>query len=190
MPIAPARSKAFPAIWPDMPVIAFLVAFDVAARVAPHAPNVMPVAASALFAASILRRRTLALVVPFAAMALSDALIGFGDWRVMGVVYGCLALPALSALLPRRVRSASLIASLAVISSLVFFAATNLAVWAFSGLYAPTLEGLGECYIAALPFLKNTVAGDLFWTMVLFGTYWLAKGLSARRAAAGGPKRA
>ena len=47
------------------------VGFDVVARLLPHAPGFMPVAASALFAGRMLRIRGLALVVPLAAMALS-----------------------------------------------------------------------------------------------------------------------
>jgi hypothetical protein len=63
---------------------------------------------------------------------------------------------------------------------LLFFATTNFAVWAFSGMYAPDLHGLVHCYVAALPFLWNTVAGDMLWTTLLFGTWWSAKFLLAQ----------
>jgi hypothetical protein len=33
---------------------------------------------------------------------------------------------------------------------------------------------LVECYIAALPFFRNALAGDLFYAAVLFGSYELA----------------
>jgi hypothetical protein len=59
--------------------------------------------------------------------------------------------------------------------SLLFFAATNFAVWAFSGLYPLTWQGLTTCYVAALPFLDKTVLGDLFWCGVLFGGAWLVQ---------------
>src|SRR5262249_3823053 len=64
-------------------------------------------------------------------------------------------------------------------SSLLFFATTNFAVWAFSGMYAHDLHGLVLCYVAALPFLWNTVAGDMLWTALLFATWWSAKFLLA-----------
>jgi hypothetical protein len=57
--------------------------------------------------------------------------------------------------------------------SLIFFAVTNFAVWAFNGMYPMNFQGLTQCYIAALPFLDKTVMGDLFWTAVLFGGAWL-----------------
>jgi hypothetical protein len=155
----------------DLALAMGLVGLDVVARLAPHAPNFTPVAASALFAGAVLRSRTLALAVPLAAMLASDFILGGYDWRVMGVVYAALALPAL---LGRwgRARGAIVLVPLALFSSLFFFATTNFAVWAFSGMYTHDLAGLVQCYVAALPFLQNTIIGDMFWTTLLFGGWW------------------
>ena len=155
-----------------------LVGLDIVARLAPHAPNVTPIAASALFAGMVLRSRALALAVPLAAMLVSDLVVGAYDWRVMSVVYAALALPALLARWGRT-RSAVLLPPLILSSSLFFFATTNFAVWAFSGMYAHDVHGLVHCYVAALPFLYNTVAGDVLWTTLLFGIWWSAKVLLA-----------
>ena len=65
-------NKARTDLWMDLALVAFLIAFDVAARLLPHAPGFLPVAASALFAGRMLRVPALALVVPVAAMVLSD----------------------------------------------------------------------------------------------------------------------
>jgi hypothetical protein len=151
-----------------------LVGLDIVARVAPHAPNVTPIAASAVFAGMVLRSRALALAVPVAALLLSDLVAGSYDWRIAGVVYAALALPALAARWARA-RPVVVLAPLVLSSSLLFFATTNFAVWAFSGMYAHDLRGLVHCYVAALPFLWNTVAGDVLWTTLLFGTWWSAK---------------
>jgi len=155
-----------------------LVGLDVVARVAPHAPNVTPIAASAVFAGMMLRSRALALAVPLLAMLVSDLVVGAYDWRIMGVVYAALALPALLARWGRA-RPMVVLAPLVLSSSLLFYATTNFAVWAFSGMYAHDLNGLVQCYVAALPFLYNTVAGDALWTTLLFGTWWSAKFLLA-----------
>jgi hypothetical protein len=156
-----------------------LVALDIVARLAPHAPNVTPVAASALFAGMVLRSRALALAVPLAAMLVSDLVVGAYDWRIMSVVYAALALPALLGMWGRAWRPVVVLAPLVLSSSLLFFATTNFAVWAFSGMYAYDLDGLVLCYVAALPFLYNTVAGDMLWTTLLFGSWWSAKLLFA-----------
>src|SRR5207249_4640450 len=83
-------------LWPDVALAVFLIGFDVAARLMWHAPNVSPVAASALFAGMMLRWRSLALVVPLAALLIGDVIQGFYHWPVMAVVYAALALPAVA----------------------------------------------------------------------------------------------
>src|SRR3954468_24877918 len=80
-----------------------LVALDVLARVAPHAPSFSPLVASALFAGMVIGRRY-ALLVPLAAMLLSDGLLGFEGWRMRLVVYAALPLPAVLGFLARNVR--------------------------------------------------------------------------------------
>src|SRR6266700_4968597 len=116
-----------------------LVWLDVVGRLAPHAPNVTPIAASAVFAGMVLRSRALALAVPLAAMLVSDLVVGAYDWRIMGVVYAALALPALLARWGRALRPVVVLAPLVLFSSLLFFATTNFAVWAFIIMYAHDL---------------------------------------------------
>jgi hypothetical protein len=152
-----------------------LIGLDVAARLLPHAPNFTPIAASAVFAGMMFRTKSLALAVPVTAMLISDFVLGAYDWRVMSVVYIALALPAILAMWGRKFRLPIVLPSVVLSSSLLFFVTTNFAVWAFSGMYPNDLSGLIRCYIAGLPFLQNTVAGDLFWSAALFGTWWLAR---------------
>jgi len=162
----------------DLSLAMSLVGLDVVARLAPHAPNVTPIAASAVFAGMMLRSRALAVAVPLSALLVSDLVVGAYDWRIMGVVYAALAVPALLARWGRA-RPVVVLAPLVLSSSLLFFATTNFAVWAFSGMYAHDLYGLVLCYVAALPFLWNTLAGDALWTTLLFGCWWSAKFLFA-----------
>jgi ammonia channel protein AmtB len=129
----------------------------------------------------MLRRSPLALLVPLAAMPLSDLVIGFDDWRMTVVVYAALTLPALIGMLARRYRLSRAVLPSVLASSLIFFVTTKFAVWAFGGLYSPDVTGLMQCYVAGLPFLKYTVAGDLFWAAVLFGGAFLVHRLAARK---------
>jgi hypothetical protein len=170
----------------DLILVAFLVALDVAARLLPHEPNFTPIAASALFAGTVLRLRGLAFAVPVAAMLVSDAIIGFDSSPMTFVIYGLFTLPALVALLAAHIRAPGMFAPAIIAYSLVFFAVSNLAVWAFTALYPHTLAGLAACDALALPFLPQTVIGDLFWAAVLFGGYALVqiapKFVTARRS--------
>ncbi len=158
----------------EMSLAAALVGLDVVARLLPHAPNFTPIAASAVFAGALFRSKSLALAVPLAAMLLSDLVLGSYDWPVMAVVYAAFMLPALLAMWGRRFRAPIVLAPVVLSSSLLFFVTTNFAVWAFSGMYPADLDGLVRCYVAALPFLQNTVTGDIVWSTALFGTWWLA----------------
>jgi hypothetical protein len=168
-------NKARAELWMDLLLVAFLIGFDVAARLLPHAYGFMPVAASGLFAARVLRMPALALIVPVAAMLLSGTALGPDDWRVSLVVIAALAIPALAGMATRRWQGALPIMATMIGSSLAFFILSNAAVWAFSGLYPVTAQGLVECFVAALPFLDKTVMGDLFWAGVLFGGAWLVQ---------------
>jgi hypothetical protein len=51
-------------------------------------------------------------------------------------------------------------------------------------MYPQTIDGLIACTIAALPFLKNTIAGDLFWGVALFSGAWLMQSARQRAQAA------
>ena len=167
----------------EVALIAFLIAFDVIARTLPHVPGVWPMAATALFAGRVLKIPALALIVPVAAVALSDAALPEDDWRVMAVVYAAVLVPAFAGMLARRWRGAFPVVAVMVSSSLIFFVATNFAVWAFNDMYPMTWNGLVQCYVAALPFLDRTVIGDLIWTGALFGSAWLVQHRPALRKA-------
>ena len=143
-----------------------LVAF--AGRLVPHAANLTPLYAVALFACAVLPRRW-AIVVPVTAMIASDLLIGlhsgiFFTWS------GMLVFAALGYSLRGRTGSARIVGS-ALVGSLVFFVWTNLGVWLVSGLYPHSSDGLIQCYTAALPFFRNSLLGDLAFTGALFAAW-------------------
>lgn len=149
-----------------------------ALRLVPHPPNFTPIGAMALFSAAYLGRRPLAFAAPLGALLISDLVLGFYSgmlFQYVGVglivLLGWLALSRLSVLR---------LASAAVASSILFFAISNFGVWAVSGMYPPTLAGLSACYVAAIPFFQNTLAGDLFYTALLFGGFALAEQLIPR----------
>jgi uncharacterized protein DUF6580 len=151
-------------------VLGFIL-LAVAGRLIPHPDNFTPIMAIALFAGATLPSR-IAYVVPLAALVASDLLLGYAlDWMAL-VVYGCLlASVAIGQWLAKQ-RTWSRTGLAAVAGSLVFYLVTNFAVWVEPrGLYAHTIDGLVQCYVMAIPFFRNSLAGDLFWTALLFGLY-------------------
>jgi hypothetical protein len=146
-----------------------------ATRLLPHPPNLTPIAAMALFGGAHFASPIVAFAVPLSAMFLSDVLLGFGLHRVMPFVYGSFAFTVCLGRCLRSRRSPLAVGVAAVSGSLVFFVVTNLGVWLVGNLYPLTLDGLVTCYIAAIPFFRNTLTGDAFYTVALFGGFALAQ---------------
>ena len=142
-------------------------------RLVPHPPNFSPIAAMALFSGAYFGRKGLAFAAPLGAMLVSDAVLGFHGG--MPVVYGSLALIVVLGWLLTTRRSAGRIAAAAVSASVLFYLVTNFGVWALGDMYPKTLAGLAACYVAALPFFQNSLAGDLVFTALLFGGFALAE---------------
>jgi hypothetical protein len=108
-----------------------------------------------------------------AALFLSDTVLGF--YHGMIWVYGSFALIVCLGLQLQSRRRLLTIAGAALAGSVLFFALTNFGVWASDGLYPRTIAGLGACYLAAIPFFQNTLAGDLVYTALLFGGFALVE---------------
>jgi formate-dependent nitrite reductase membrane component NrfD len=66
-------------------------------------------------------------------------------------------------------------------SSTLFFLTTNTAVWAFGTMYEKSITGLLTSYTAGIPFFRNMIVGDIWFTLVLFGSYELAVLLYKKR---------
>ena len=147
-----------------------LVALGVACRLLPHFWNFAPIAAIALFAGVYLGRRY-AVTLPIIAMFVGDLFIGFYDWKLMLVVYGSFIFVGLLGAAIRKQKSVETVLAGSIVASILFFLATNWAVWQFSPWYAKSGAGLIQSYTFALPFFRNTLLGDLFYTSVLFGAY-------------------
>lgn len=144
-------------------------------RLLPHPPNFAAIGATALFGGVQLESKPAAFAVPLVAMILSDVLLGFGFHPVLPFVYGSFALIVCVGRLVRRRRSPLTIGGAALTGSVLFFVVTNLGVWLEGDLYPRTLSGLVTCYVAALPFFGNTLAGDAVYTVLLFGGFALAQ---------------
>ncbi|MDX1947080.1 MAG: DUF6580 family putative transport protein [Pirellulaceae bacterium] len=170
--------------WIELVVFAGLVLAGAGARVFyRELPNFAPIAAISLFAGYYFRSAVLAVLTPLLAMLASDLFIGGYEWQMMLVVYGMLVLPvAFRGPLRRwlrfeKGRPAKVVAALggllacSLLSSLLFFLATNFAWWPWSTMYEHNWAGLLRCYENGLPFFRHTLAGDLFFGTMLFGGY-------------------
>jgi hypothetical protein len=154
-------------------------------RFLPHPFNFTPIAAIALFGGAYFTNRWQAIVLPMAAMLLSDTIIelkgemGFHSGTAM--VYGAFALVAILGMISLQKITPLRVVSSALTSSLIFFLITNCAFFypvpevidPTMISYPHTFVGLMASYTAGIPFLRNQILGDLFFSSVLFGGFAL-----------------
>jgi len=156
-----------------------LIAAGAVLRVAPHPANLAPIGAMALLSGAVFPGGW-AFAVPMAALALSDAVLGFyAGWPWVYVSFALIVLIGM-ALRPRR--TVFRVAGAALCSSVLFFIVTNFGEW-LGPLYPHTLAGLRADFVAAIPFFRNTMLSDLVYSFAFFGIYDSAGRVARRRAA-------
>lgn len=144
-------------------------------RIIPHPPNFTPILAIALFGGATFNQKTLAFLVPLAAMIISDIALqmvnGYGFHSSMLLIYALImGITALGFYLRNNITFLRT-ALLAVSSTLIFFCVTNFSVWMSGTLYPATFDGLITCYIAAIPFYGNTLASTLLYSVAIFSIW-------------------
>ena len=147
-----------------------LIVIGIALRFLPHTPNFTPVAAIAIFGGVYLNKKY-SLIVPLALMMASDFFIGFHN--VVLFTWGSFALIALLSSRLKKHKNILGIAGASIFSSLLFYLITNFGVWAM-GWYPRTLEGLVNCYVMGLPFLRDFTVATFVYSFAFFGIYEFA----------------
>lgn len=144
-------------------------------------PNFAPIAAMAFFGGYYLPKKQ-SVYLPLVAMLLSDLIIGFYEPIVMLSVYGCFLITTLAGTYLREKSDWKLNIVGILSSSFLFYLVTNIAVWTLpNSSYSRGLEGILQSLVAGIPFYKFTLAGDLFFNLTFFATYYFVKKYSPRR---------
>lgn len=173
-------------------IVAALVLVAIMSRILPnHTWNMTATGAAALFAGAAFGLGWAAFLVPLASLWVSDLLLsnyvypsgsGF-TWAYPGIGYtyaAYMVAVVLGAILLRK-SNALRVAGVSIGASLVFFLISNFGVWITADqypipMYTKTLDGLMACYTMGLPFLRNTLIGDLLFAEVFFMAYAWAQG--------------
>ena len=162
------------------PVALSLTVLGAVSRLLPHPPNFTPVGAMSLFAGARLPVWQ-AYLIPIALMMATDPILAavygvspFSPFQLFSYASFLLAV-----WIGRRLRSTesiSRIVTATLLNSVQFFLLTNFGSWIWFKSYPQTASGLMACYIAAIPFFRWTLFGDLFYVGVFFGLHaWLSR---------------
>ncbi len=156
-------------------------------RLLPHPPNVACIGALGLFAGCYLAGKR-AYFVPLVAIAVSDVIghlfripgMGFYHPLSMAMVYLAVVTTVPIGRLMQRHQSLLRYPAGSLAASSTFFLISNFGVWL--GPWYPTSgAGLLACYTSAIPFFGYTIAGDLIFTAILFGSWEFSRRISQGR---------
>ena len=145
----------------------------------PQMPNFTAIGAIALFGSFYLKKKE-ALLLPLAALWMSDILLNnfiyaeyfasfslFGDPWVYG---GFLAIIFIGFKWLKKLSGKNLIIA-SFIGAFAFYLITNFSAWLANPIYPKTFMGLMDSYIAGVPFFRNALLGNIFYSFILFGAY-------------------
>lgn len=147
-----------------------------------HILNVAPIGAMALFGGANLKKSWQAIFIPLSALFVGDLFLNNVTYKAMNPtftlfytgavwVYVSFALISLIGIVFLKKATAKNVLFASIGGSILFFIVSNFGTWLSAGIYPQTFSGLATCYVAAVPFFVNTLAGDLLFSAILFGVY-------------------
>lgn len=143
--------------------------------------NFNPIGAISLFGAAYFSKKIWAFVVPLLSLWISSLILdnvvyaqyydGF-QWFSNPFVYLGFALTVIVGFLALKKINLSRIFGAALSGTVVFFIVSNFGSWLeMPILYTRDLNGLTAAYAAGLPFLQNSLIGNLLYCGLLFGSF-------------------
>lgn len=151
-------------------------------RILPHAPNFTATSAGILFCIAMIRKWYF---IPFLLVSYLLADIAINNltytetklvWISQGFVWILMSYTIIGFMAGRvfnRGIAPLNVLGVSLASSVIFYLISNYGVWLGSLQYTQDIAGLATCYIAALPFFAYELCGTLFYSSLLFGSYWL-----------------
>jgi hypothetical protein len=142
--------------------------------------NFTPVGAIALFGGAYFTDKWKAFLVPLVTLFISDILLNYLytsklEFFYSGAtwVYLCFAIIVFIGTLIKKASVVNVL--LGAIGAVAIHWLIMDLPWLYGTLYPHTLGGYGQSLVAAIPFEKNMLFGDLLFGLILFGGFELAK---------------
>jgi len=165
-------------------ILALLVLIVALARLIPNMPNFSPMTAIAVFGAVHFEKMWKAILVTILAAFISDLVLNNTLYASMfdgftffydGFVWQYMAYAMISLVSVQLFTSISTakVVGGSIAATLIFFLVSNFGAWISLPFYSKDLTGLFASYTAGLPFLKMSFLIDMFYSILLFGGYYL-----------------
>lgn len=166
------------------------ILFGAFSRMFTFLPNFSALESLALFGGAYIAMRYIAILIPLAAMFLSDLVINntiarvyfpdhegfviFSDYMIWNVIAIVLIVLFGRAFMKKVNLLNGVLGILG--ATAIFWIVSNIGAWLSSGLFPITFTGMMENFVFALPFLKNSLLGNFVFGTLLFGSYeWLTR---------------
>ena len=133
-------------------------------RLIDHPWNFTPVIAFGILSGYYLKNIMYGYSLIVISMILGDLIIGFHYlifFTYIGLLFSVIIGKYLKQLKPTQLFLSS------ISSSIIFFVISNFGVWFLSNFYTKNLQGLIDCYIAAIPFFRNTLISTIIFVFIL-----------------------
>jgi hypothetical protein len=158
---------------------AALIIFAAVLKAVTFPASFNPIIAISLFSGVVISDKKLAFLMPLLAMFVSDIILevfniapGFYGMGQIGN-YISLMLVTVLGFGIKKVNAVNVV-GFSLASSLLFFLLSNTNVFFFDTIaYEKSISGYMTCLAAGIPFIKNGLITDLFFSAVLFGSYQL-----------------
>jgi len=140
-------------------IVLFLIV-GVFMRIMPFAPNFTPLLSIALLSGLYTKNKYF-VILPISIMLVSDIIIG--NHVTAFWVYTSLVIIFMLGYFVSRSNYFQIL-QYSIFSALIFFIVSNFGVWVTGG-YVFDFNGLLSCYIAAIPFFKNTLISTCLFSV-------------------------
>ncbi len=166
---------------PRFIVLIGMVVIAATIRIMPHWPNFAPFGAMALFGAAHFKKPIIGLLVTLGALFIGDIILNntvyaaFDPQFQWAVYLAFISIFILGFYLLKKVTVSNVILG-AVAASVLFFLISNFGTWQMGIMgYPKNFAGLMMAYGAGLEPYLYTLASDLFYSILLFGSFALMK---------------
>ena len=140
-------------------------------RLIPHPPNFTPIISVAILSSFFFKNINLSISVILISMFISDLLIGFHDY----IFFTYIPLVVIAIIFKEKILKYKNILIYSIIGVIIFYLTSNFGVWFLGKNYEENIQGLISCYIAGLPFLKNSLISTIFYTYLTFSIFKFSK---------------